>query len=165
MESKSFYLKDGVLIFHDSLGRERVCIPEDARGKFLELVHDHSCHGGKSKTILRAPKLAFWPRMNADILSYVNSCEECLQAKSFKQRSVAVPHSHSIPKERFEKISVDLLSGLPVSKKGNDSVLVFLDHFSGRVFLYPCKKSITSKQAARGFFETVYRNQGICKQI
>jgi len=165
MESKSFYLKDGVLIFHDTLGRERVCIPEDARGKFLELVHDHSCHGGKSKTILRATRLAFWPRMNADILAYVNSCEECLQAKSFKQRSVAVPHSHAIPKERFEKISVDLLSGLPVSKKGNDSVLVFLDHFSGRVFLYPCKKSITSKQAARGFFETVYRNQGICKQI
>ena len=42
MESKSFSLKDGVLIFHDSLGREGVCIPEDARGKFLELVHDHS---------------------------------------------------------------------------------------------------------------------------
>ena len=109
MESKSFHLKDGVLIFHDSLGRERVCIPEDARGKFLDMIHDHSCHGGKAKTILRATKLAFWPRMNADILSYVNSCEECLQAKSYKQRSVAVPHSHAIPKERFEKISVVLI--------------------------------------------------------
>jgi len=42
---------------------------------------------------------------------------------------------------------------------------VFLDQFSNRVFLYPCKKSINSKGAAKAYFETVYRAQGICKTI
>eukprot|EP00960_Hanusia_phi_P062091 765038-Hanusia_phi.AAC.1 len=59
------------------------------------------------------------------------------------------------------KLSVDLLT----SKRGNDSVLVFLDQFSNRVFLYPCKKSINSKGAAKAYFETVYRAQGICKTL
>ena len=103
--------------------------------------------------------------MVRDVTNYVNSCSECLQAKSYKQRSAGVPHSHLVPRERFEKITVDLLSALPVSKRGNGSVLVFLDQFSNREFLYPCKKSINSKQAAKAYFETVYRAQGICKTI
>ena len=81
---------------------------------------------------------AFWPTMVRDVTNYVNSCSECLQAKSYKQRSAGAPHSHLVPRERFEKITVDLLPALPVSKRGNDSVLVFLDQFSNRVFLYPC---------------------------
>mmetsp|Transcript_17694 Transcript_17694/g.40012 ORF Transcript_17694/g.40012 Transcript_17694/m.40012 type:complete len:253 (+) Transcript_17694:36-794(+) len=163
MEPRCYFIRDGFLFFKDSLGRERICIPFHVKAKFLKLIHDDSCHIGKTKTLLKATQIAFWPNMTKDVARYVNSCSECLQAKSYRQRTPGILHSHLVPKERFEKISVDLLTALPVSKRGNDSVLVFLDQFSNRVFLYPCKKSINSKQAAKAYFETVYRSQGICK--
>mmetsp|Transcript_17193 Transcript_17193/g.56962 ORF Transcript_17193/g.56962 Transcript_17193/m.56962 type:complete len:891 (-) Transcript_17193:657-3329(-) len=135
MQRRTYFLRDGVLFWKDSLGRERVCIPYHSRAKFLRLIHDDSCHVGKTKTFLKASQIAFWPTMSKDVANYVNSCAECLQGKSYKQRAAGEPHSHLVPRERFEKVSVDLLTALPTSKRGNDSVLVFLDQFSNRMIL------------------------------
>ena len=153
MQRRTYFLREGVLFLKDSLGRERVCVPYHSRAKFLRLVHDDSCHVGKTKTFLKASQIDFWPTISKDVANYVNSCAECLQGKSYKQRAAGEPHSHLVPRERFEKVSVDLLTALPT------------DQFSNRAFLYPCKKSITSKGAARAYFETVYRAQGICKTL
>ena len=158
MQRRTYFLRDKVLFLKDSLGRERVCIPYHSRATFLRLIHDDSCHVGKTKTFLKASQIAFWT-MSKDVANYINSCAECLQGKSYKQRVAGEP------RERFEKVSVDLLTALPTSKRGNESFLVFLDQFSNRGFLYPCKKSITSKGEARAYFETVYRAQGICKTL
>eukprot|EP00960_Hanusia_phi_P075958 768490-Hanusia_phi.AAC.1 len=57
-------------------------------------------------------------------------------------------HSHRAPSDRFSTVSLDVVSGFPATTTGYDSIFVCLDNFSGRIFLSPCKKTLTSQQAA-----------------
>jgi hypothetical protein len=41
--------------------------------------------------------------------------------------------SLSIPKCKWEKISMDFITGLPITKKGNDSIWVIVDRLTKRV--------------------------------
>jgi len=165
LQQKVFTFDNTFLYFIDSIGRRRVCIPTAARAKFLELLHDHSAHVGTAKTLAHATNIGFWPKMFLDITKFVNSCTLCMQAKAFRQRSAAIAHAQLDHQARFDKIMVDMMSGLPLSRRKNEAVLVFIDCFSNRIFLYPCKKTLDSKEAARAFYETVYRTQGLPKII
>eukprot|EP00960_Hanusia_phi_P066254 766350-Hanusia_phi.AAC.1 len=62
--------------------------------------------------------------------------------------------SHEIPSTRFEVVSLELLTGLSRTKDQNDSILLFIDNLTGRVYLAPCRKSLTSAQAAHQFIAT-----------
>jgi hypothetical protein len=60
-----------------------------------------------------------------------------------------------IPDRPWESISMDYMSGLPSTKRGNDSVFVVVDHFSKMTILVVCKKSITIEATTKIFFERV----------
>jgi hypothetical protein len=53
----------------------------------------------------------------------------------------------------WESISMDYMSGLPSTKKGNDSVFVVVDRFSKMAILVSYKKSIATKATGKLFFE------------
>ena len=53
----------------------------------------------------------------------------------------------------WESMSMDYMSSLPSTKRGNDCVFVVVDRFSKMAILVSCKKSITTKATAKLFFE------------
>jgi hypothetical protein len=55
----------------------------------------------------------------------------------------------------WESISMDYMSGLLSTKRGNDCVFVVVDHFSKMMILVACKKSITTEATANIFLERV----------
>jgi hypothetical protein len=57
------------------------------------------------------------------------------------------------PDRPWESISMDYISGLPSTKKGNDYVFVVIDRFSRMVILVACKKSITTEATTNLFFK------------
>jgi hypothetical protein len=57
------------------------------------------------------------------------------------------------PDRPWESISMDYMSGLPSTKRGNDCVFVVVDRFSKMAILVACKKSITAEATAKIFFE------------
>jgi hypothetical protein len=57
------------------------------------------------------------------------------------------------PDRSWESISMDYMSGLPSTKRGNDCVFVVVDRFSKMVILAACKKNITKEATAKLFFE------------
>ena len=62
-------------------------------------------------------------------------------------------------------VSIDFITGLPVSSLGNVCVLVCVDRFTKGVHLAACKKTITAKEFALLLFQTVYRLHGIPQDI
>jgi hypothetical protein len=65
----------------------------------------------------------------------------------------------------WESIPMDYMSGLPSTKRGNDCVLVVVDHFSKMAILVAYKKSITTEATAKIFFERVWVHFGIPQTI
>jgi hypothetical protein len=57
------------------------------------------------------------------------------------------------PDRPWESISMDYISGLPSTKRGNDYVFVVVDRFSKMVIMVAYKKRIIIKATAKLFFE------------
>ena len=55
----------------------------------------------------------------------------------------------------FEHASLDLITHLPVTTCGHDSILTIVDWLSKLVFLIPCKEAITAKEMAQLFLSLV----------
>jgi hypothetical protein len=62
------------------------------------------------------------------------------------------------PDRPWESISMDYMSGLPSTKRGNGCVLVVVDLFFKMEILVACKKCITAEATAMLFFELVWRS-------
>jgi hypothetical protein len=69
------------------------------------------------------------------------------------------------PNRPWESISIDYMSGLPSTKRGNDFVFVVFDSFSKMDIMAAYKKSITTEVTAKLFFERVWVNFGIPQTI
>jgi hypothetical protein len=53
------------------------------------------------------------------------------------------------PERPWESISMDYMSGLPSTKKGNDCVFLVVDRFFKMGILVACKKNITTKATTK----------------
>jgi hypothetical protein len=56
----------------------------------------------------------------------------------------------------WQSISMDYMSGLSSTKRGNDCVFVVVDDFSKMAILAACKKRITTEATTKLFFEQVW---------
>jgi hypothetical protein len=56
------------------------------------------------------------------------------------------------PERLWKSISMEYMSGLLSTKRGNDCVFVVVDRFSKMAILDSCKKKITAEATAKIFF-------------
>ena len=94
----------------------------------------------------------YWPKIRQEVNKYIRSCTTCAIAKltTKKQGLYTLLPTLNRP---WESISMDYISGLPSTKRGNDCVFVVVDRFSKMAILVACKKSITAEATAKLFFE------------
>ena len=55
---------------------------------------------------------------------------------------------------------MDFVGGLPMYRKGDDYLYVFVDRFRKMCVLMPCKKNVTARQIAQMLFQNVWVNFG-----
>lgn len=53
-----------------------------------------------------------------------------------------------VPTERWESISMDFITSLPRTSKGNTQILVVVDHFSKMAHFMPCKMRAKAPEIA-----------------
>ena len=99
------------------------------------------------------------------IETYVRNCASCQMNKWRTVKPAGLLQPLKPAEAPWLSISIDFVSGLPVSDQGNDMVLVVVDRFTKAVHLAPCKKTITAQQFALLMFQTVYRLHGIPADI
>ena len=93
----------------------------------------------------------YWPGMQADVVSYINSCPRCLKRKSQQDKAPLVNIETSQP---LELVHLDYLKIEP--SKGNiENVLVITDHFTRYAQAFPSKTQTaltTAKLLWNNFF-------------
>ena len=66
-----------------------------------------------------------------------------------------------VPSGLWESISMDLITHLPETKRGNTAIVVFVDRLSKMVCLAPVKTSIDARQYAKLFVKEIFAKHGL----
>ena len=106
-ESDTPTSSDGILTQVDGILYRRgwLWVPRGLVKTMLESEHDSKVAGyfGQDKTIELIHCNFWWPKMDADIIGYIQSCPKCQQDKSRRHRNTAsYPHwsYHMLPGNR-----------------------------------------------------------------
>ncbi|GJU55577.1 putative reverse transcriptase domain-containing protein [Tanacetum coccineum] len=86
----------------------------------------YSIHPGSDKMYQDLKKLYWWPNMKAEIATYVSKCLTCAKVKAEHQKPSGLLQQPEIPEWKWEKITMDFVSGLPRTPSGYDSIWVIV---------------------------------------
>jgi hypothetical protein len=81
--------------------------------------------------------------MPTAVKKYVQTCDSCQRMKASNQKAAGALQPLPIPDRNWESVSMDLIVDLPVTARGHDSVIVFVDRLSKMTHFAPCSKSIS----------------------
>ncbi|GKE79119.1 putative reverse transcriptase domain-containing protein, partial [Tanacetum coccineum] len=151
--------------------RNRVWLPRF--GGLRDLVmHEsykskYSIHPGLEKMYQDLKPLYWWPNMKADITTYVSKCLTCAKVKAEHQKPSGLLQQHEILVWKWERITMDFVSGLPRTPSGYDTIWVIVDRLTKSAHFLPMKKTdsmekLTSLQVALGMnldMSTAYHPQ------
>ncbi|KAE8218486.1 hypothetical protein CF319_g7655 [Tilletia indica] len=151
-QDEAYLLRDGVLVRRDD---GRLCIPRSELVSALARVHDEGGHFGFAKTY-RAIAAEFWhPRLSSLVVAYVRHCLTCIRTK--KGPSTGRLDIDSDANRPFQHIAVDVVLGLPRSRRGKDAVIVATCTFSKMMLMRPCTSSFTARDITDFLLERVVR--------
>ncbi|KAH9102661.1 hypothetical protein AeMF1_020789 [Aphanomyces euteiches] len=117
------------------------------------------------KTYERIRLHFYWATMRSDIKSFIDSCPECNTANPPPNHLQAAPSpGNLLPEYPMHILGMDFAVDLPMSSRGNTTLVVFLDLFTS----YLMVKALPNKSAdsvAKAFEEVVFRRFGAPTQV
>ena len=148
--------------------KQQLYILEASREDLVNSLHESPAggHEGFFCTLHRMQCDYWWPGMSTFLQKFISGCAICQQAKS--NTHPTVPGLSPLAVESpipFSSISVDLISGLPVSN-GFNSVMVVVDHSLTKGVIYClCTKDIDAAGVAQLFFSHVFPRFGLHQKV
>ncbi|GKA53528.1 putative reverse transcriptase domain-containing protein [Tanacetum coccineum] len=79
----------------------------------------YSIHSRSDKMYQDLKLLYWWPNMKADIATYVSKCLTCAKVKAEHQKPSGLLQQPEIPVWKWERITMDFVSGLPRTPSGH----------------------------------------------
>ncbi|MCO5547381.1 hypothetical protein L7F22_000830 [Adiantum nelumboides] len=158
----SYTVMDELLYYLD-----RICVPHNGALRKILIQEHHevpfAVHPGIHKTYRLLSATYFWSQMQQDVIKYVKACYSCQIMKASRQLSQRLLQPLSVPKERWESISMNFITTLPHTTKGNAQILVIVDRFSKMVHFIPCKKAAFAPDIASLFMQHIFRIHGLSR--
>ena len=157
--------KQGLLWFKG----DRMYVPDDLalQTRILQECHDTPTAGhlGKDKTLEQVKRRFYWPGMDSTIVAYVTSCDACQRNKPSQQSPMGPLMPLPIPEYPWQWVSLDLITGLPRSRSGNDAIVVFVCRLTKMVHYVATTTTVTAPQLATLFMREVVRLHGVPEAI
>ena len=104
-----------------------VC-PSNMRPLLIEKVHTQH-HAGVNKTYRKLKLNWYWPGMTGDIRRLLKKCEVC-QAAKHSTHKPGVGRQRLFAGRPWQVVSIDLVTPLTETSRGNKAILVLSDHFT-----------------------------------
>jgi hypothetical protein len=112
----------------------QLVIPDygDLRVEYVLAVHTHpyAGHYGINWTLKKAQQVYYWPQMRQTVETVVKECDSCQRVQYVRHKPQGELHPLQILERRWQSVSMDLITDLPVTKRGHDAVVVFVDRLS-----------------------------------
>lgn len=162
-----FRTQDGLLFFRDADFQPRLCVPASLRNDVLRRMHEsplESAHAGVERTWHKISRMFYWHRMRKDVKAYCLTCDICQKTKprNFTKYGRLLPHY--IPGRPFESVSMDLITGLPMSD-GFNAIWVVVDRLTKFALFVPTTTGLDSPGFADLFVRHVVARFGIPESV
>ncbi|KAK3084013.1 hypothetical protein FSP39_006719 [Pinctada imbricata] len=153
-----FLCEDGILWKKDPIDDsiKLPVVPTTLREEILKLCHDlpSSGHQGQDRTLGRCQQRFHWYSMGKDVKSYVISCSHCNRNKK-PNRKARCRFTSYYAGSPMERVHLDFLGPLPMTKNNNSFVLMMVDQFTKWVECVPLPNQtaeVTAQAAVDHFF-------------
>ncbi|KAA3484387.1 DNA/RNA polymerases superfamily protein [Gossypium australe] len=151
---------DGVLCF-----RKKLCMPKDVELRQLILQEAHSSpyamHPGGNKMYRDLREQFWWPGLKREVTEFVGKCLTCQQVKVEHQLPSELLQPVKIPQWKWERITMDFVSGLPLTPTKKDSVWVIVDRLTKSAHFIPVRVDYSLQRLAKLYVAEIVRLHGV----
>ena len=152
-----------------TIGEGQLVVPNDKqlRTWLLSSAHDTLLGGHHSADTTYAwlRERVWWSGMAVAAHKYVRGCDQCQRNKPDVRGKQGLPLSIATPKRAWEVICMDFIGPLPLTARGNDSVMVVIDKLTRWVYYIPMQRTCTSQDVFALLDRYVLANHDTPRQI
>ncbi|GKB65468.1 putative reverse transcriptase domain-containing protein, partial [Tanacetum coccineum] len=112
-------------------------------------------HPGVDKMYYDLRDLYWWSGMKKDIVEYVSKCLTCSKIKAEHQKPSGLLQQPKIPEWKWKKITMDLVTKLPKSSSGYDTIWVIVDRLTKSAHFLPILEDYKIEKLARIYINEV----------
>ncbi|GAQ83945.1 hypothetical protein KFL_001690230, partial [Klebsormidium nitens] len=161
--ARSFEWRRDHLVHRGANGEVRVVPRPAEREALIRDVHEKCGHFGVKKTGSLLSPHYWWVGLAADVQRVVRRCEACDRVRA--AFNAVNPVLQPLPiKGLFYRWGLDFAGPLPKSSRGNQFVLVMVEHFSKHVVFVPTADK-EAQTVAEAFTREVLTTFGACAEI
>jgi transposase InsO family protein len=147
-------------------------VPEELQESIIRQHHDDPVHGhpGIDRTMEQIQRNYQFKNMKDKVTSYIKKCADCQKNKHSTHAPYGEMQPMELPQEPWTDISMDFVTGLPLSKDpatglSYDAILVIVDRFTKYALMIPFRRDYTAVQLAHVLKDRLIRDHGIPKTI
>ncbi|KAG8474920.1 hypothetical protein CXB51_031559 [Gossypium anomalum] len=144
--------------------RSRLCVPRNSAliSMILNEAHDSrmSIHPGSMKMYNDLKRQFWWPGMKRDISDFVSKCLVCQQVKAEHQVPSVLLQPIMIPEWKWDRVTMDFVSGLPLSSSKKDAIWVLVDRLTKSAHFIPVHTDYSLDKLAELYVSQIVRLHG-----
>ena len=118
---------------------------------------------GTRRTIDKIAKRFYWPKLIDDITNYIRACPSCQGRKGIQKKPAGLLQCIKVERP-FQKVGIDLLGPFPLSKMGNNNIIVAVDYLTKWVELKALPNG-KAEQVAEFFVNNIFLRHGAPEEI
>ena len=103
--------------------------------------------------------------MKKDMAEYISRCMKCQQVKVEHQHPTGLLRPFPIPKWKWEVIFMDFITGLSMTWRQHDSIMVVVDNLIKEAHSIPVKSTHKTDDIAKIFMKEIFKLHGFPKAI
>ena len=133
----------------------------------MEEIHQapYSGHPKYQKTIAIARKQYFWLGMKKDMAEYISRCMKCQQLKVDHQHPAGLLQYFLVREWKWEVISMDFITGLTMTWRQHDSIMVVVDKLTKETHFILVKSTYKTDSITKIFMKEIFKFHGLLKAI
>ncbi|GKB48131.1 putative reverse transcriptase domain-containing protein [Tanacetum coccineum] len=121
----------------------------------------YSVHPRSNKMYQDLKKLYWWPNMKAEIATYVSKCLTCAKVKAECQKPSGLLVQPVIPLWKWENITMDFVTKLPITSTGQDTIWLIIDRLTKSAHFLPIKETDSMEKLMRQYLKKVVSRHGV----
>ena len=159
-QQSNFTLRgDGTLV----LG-QRLCVPDviELKKEIMEETHSsaYAMHPGSTKMYRTLRDHYWWRGVKREIAEFVSKFLTCQQIKIEHQKPPGLLQPLSIPEWKWERIMMDLVTGLLRTQRGHDAIWVIVDRLTKSAHFIATNNTYSLERYAQLYVDEIVRLHG-----
>ena len=144
---------------------QRMCVPEygELKRDIMEESHSsaYAMHPGSTKMYKTLKEHYWWNGMKKEIASFVSRCLTCQQVKAEHQKPAGKIQLLPILVWKWEKITMDFVTGLPWTQRQHDAIWVIVDRLTKSAHFLPINVEDSLEKLAQLYVDEIVRLHGV----